>query len=123
MVQAACDNRYKMFTGSRLDGQPGQPGEAMPTEGNMPQIIVTADRLDDDDELPVMYRERVNVSDFESSYFAGQLMERIGWAVGDADALNLGSARRAERRRAQRRLVDATQRELAHSAHLVRSMS
>ena len=89
----------------------------------MPQIIVIADRLDDDDELPVMYRERVNVSDFESSYFAGQLMERIGWAVGDADALNLGSARQAGRRRAQRRLVDATQRELAHSARLVRSMS
>jgi hypothetical protein len=32
-----------------------------------------------------MLRERVNVTDFESAHFASQLVERLGWAVGDAD--------------------------------------
>jgi hypothetical protein len=50
----------------------------------MPQIIVTADESTNRDETPVMMRERVNVSDFESDHFAGQLVERIGWAVSDA---------------------------------------
>jgi hypothetical protein len=32
-----------------------------------------------------MLRERVNVADFESQHFAAQLVERLGWAVEDAD--------------------------------------
>jgi len=35
-----------------------------------------------------MFRERVNVDDFKSDHFARQLVQRLGWAVGDADALN-----------------------------------
>jgi hypothetical protein len=89
----------------------------------MPQIIVTADKPNDDGEKPVMFRERVNVSDFESRHFANQLMERIGWAVGDADELNHRSALQAERRRVRRRMVDAAQRELALSARSVRPVS
>jgi hypothetical protein len=50
----------------------------------MPQIIVTADRTDDQGDAPVMLRERVNVTDFESDHFAAQLVERVGWAVSDA---------------------------------------
>jgi len=50
----------------------------------MPQIIVTADKTEDRDEAAVMLRERVNVTDFESDHFASQLVERLGWAVGDA---------------------------------------
>ena len=50
----------------------------------MPQIIVTADRTTDHDEAPVLLRERVNVTDFESDHFAAQLVERLGWAVSDA---------------------------------------
>ena len=57
----------------------------------MPQIIVTADRTDQREEGAVLLRERINVTDFESDHFANQLVERIGWAVGDADE--------AERRR------------------------
>ena len=51
----------------------------------MPQIIVTSDqdRLTSDNN--VMLRERVNVTDFESDHFAAQLVERLGWAVSDAD--------------------------------------
>ena len=33
----------------------------------------------------MMLRERVNLSDFESDHFAAQLVERLGWAVSDAD--------------------------------------
>jgi hypothetical protein len=50
----------------------------------MPQIIVTADRSSDREEVAVMLRERVSAADFESSHFASQLVERLGWAVGDA---------------------------------------
>jgi hypothetical protein len=55
----------------------------------MPQIIVTADSVTDGREPLVMFRERVNVRDFESDHFAAQLVERLGWAVGDADAVDL----------------------------------
>jgi hypothetical protein len=55
----------------------------------MPQIIVTADNLTDGREPPVMFWERVNVRDFESDHFARQLLERLGWAVGDADAVDV----------------------------------
>jgi hypothetical protein len=53
----------------------------------MPQIIVTADKPTERGESPVMFRERVSVRDFESEHFAAQLMERLGWAVGDAHAV------------------------------------
>ncbi len=50
----------------------------------MPQIIVTADPKDDQGDAPMMFKERVNPSDFESEHFTGHLVERLGWAVGDA---------------------------------------
>jgi hypothetical protein len=50
----------------------------------MPQIIVTADRNKDRGEAAVMLREQVSAADFESRHFAAQLVERLGWAVGDA---------------------------------------
>jgi len=65
----------------------------------MPQIIVTADNPTEGDERPVMFKERVNVRDFESQHFQGQLVERLGWAVGDAVAVEQQrqSATRAQR--------------------------
>jgi hypothetical protein len=51
----------------------------------MPQIIVTADRGTAFGEGAVTLRERVNVADFKSRHFATQLVERLGWAVEDAD--------------------------------------
>ena len=50
----------------------------------MPQIIVTADRRPDRGDGAVLLRERVTVSDFESDHFVVHLLERLGWAVGDA---------------------------------------
>jgi hypothetical protein len=51
----------------------------------MPQIIVAADRGAAFGEGAVTFRETVNVADFESQHFAMQLVERLGWAVEDAD--------------------------------------
>lgn len=51
----------------------------------MPQILVVADPHETDST--VVYKERVNLTDLESDHFSGQLVERVGWAVLDADAL------------------------------------
>ncbi|MDQ2896553.1 MAG: hypothetical protein M3Y09_13075 [Actinomycetota bacterium] len=53
----------------------------------MPQIIVTADSRTDGGDRAVMFTERVNVSDFASPHFQSQLVERLGWAVDDAQVL------------------------------------
>lgn len=52
----------------------------------MPQILVVADTPE---EAPstVVYRERIALTDLESEHFSGQLVERVGWAVLDADEL------------------------------------
>jgi hypothetical protein len=60
----------------------------------MPQIIVMADHED----APILHKERVNVADFESQHFAAQLVERLGWAVGDADELERATPRRPAQR-------------------------
>jgi hypothetical protein len=56
----------------------------------MPQITVTADASSDSEDRAVLLRERVNVADFESHHFATQLVERLGWAVGDAARARAG---------------------------------
>jgi hypothetical protein len=55
----------------------------------MPQILVVAD-VDEDTTSPVVYREGISTSDLESDHFSGQLVERVGWAVLDADELEHG---------------------------------
>ena len=57
----------------------------------MPQILVLADAARHPGEEAVMLRERVSVSDLESDHFAARLVERLGWAVGDADAVERAS--------------------------------
>lgn len=51
----------------------------------MPQIIVQAGSSESSG--PVTLQERVNGDDLNSDHFAGQLVERIGWAVLDAEDL------------------------------------
>lgn len=51
----------------------------------MPQILVVADTAQDTPS--VVYRERISTTDLESDHFSGQLVERVGWAVVDADQL------------------------------------
>jgi hypothetical protein len=55
----------------------------------MPQILVVTDTQE---EIPatVVYRERIALADLESDHFSGQLVERVGWAVLDADQLEHG---------------------------------
>lgn len=52
----------------------------------MPQILVVADEVPREDSA-IVYRERLTPADFESDHFSGQLAERVGWAVGDADRI------------------------------------
>jgi hypothetical protein len=56
----------------------------------MPQILIVTDSPQSDGE--VVYRERIASSDLESDHFSGQLVERVSWAVSDADALEHRSA-------------------------------
>jgi hypothetical protein len=67
----------------------------------MPQIIVAADRGAAFGDGAVTFRETVSVADFESQHFATQLVERLGWAVEDADqaerALTVEGADQVER--------------------------
>jgi hypothetical protein len=66
----------------------------------MPQILVVAD-IADETANRLVYRERIATSDLESKHFSGQLVERVGWAVHDADemerldSLEIDSPRRA----------------------------
>jgi hypothetical protein len=55
----------------------------------MPQILVVADPPEED--TTVVYRERITATDLESDHFSGQLVERVGWAVVDADQLEEAS--------------------------------
>lgn len=49
----------------------------------MPQIIVQVARGEGDGA--VMLQERLSCHDLDSDHFAGQLVERIGWALLDAE--------------------------------------
>ncbi len=52
----------------------------------MPQILVVTDPPEEAVST-VVYRERIALTDLESDHFSGQLVERVGWAVLDADEL------------------------------------
>jgi hypothetical protein len=54
-------------------------------EAAMPQILIVTDSPQNAGE--VVYRERIVSTDLESDHFSGQLVERVGWAVLDADQL------------------------------------
>ncbi len=51
----------------------------------MPQILIVTDSPRSEGE--VVYRERVLSTDLESGHFSDQLIERVGWAVQDADVI------------------------------------
>ncbi len=52
----------------------------------MPQILVVTDPPGETAST-VVYQERIALTDLESEHFSGQLVERVGWAVLDADEL------------------------------------
>jgi hypothetical protein len=51
----------------------------------VPEIIVRTSAASRQDGV-ILLRERINVADFKSNHFTAQLIERLRWAVGDADA-------------------------------------
>jgi len=51
----------------------------------MPRIIVTTDPSQQRDEAPVLLDERVHSVHLSSELAAAQLVERIAWAVSDAE--------------------------------------
>jgi hypothetical protein len=51
----------------------------------VPQILIVTDPAET--ASTAVYRERIASTDLESKHFAGQLVERVGWAVRDADQL------------------------------------
>ncbi|HLH13866.1 MAG TPA: hypothetical protein VKV16_03680 [Solirubrobacteraceae bacterium] len=52
----------------------------------MARIIVTADSRDEHD-APVVLEERVYPVHLASGHAAAQLIERLSWAVGDAERI------------------------------------
>jgi hypothetical protein len=51
----------------------------------MPRIIVTAEPSEPGDDVPVLLDERVDSVHLSSDLAAAQLIERIAWAVRDAE--------------------------------------
>jgi len=52
----------------------------------VPRILVITDESDQH-ETAVVLQERVLPSDLESDHFSAQLVERVGWALVDADQI------------------------------------
>jgi hypothetical protein len=63
----------------------------IPEEGIMPRIIVTTDPVGashgtvDRDDIPVLLDERVDSVHLSDDHAAEQLIERLAWAVNDAE--------------------------------------
>ena len=60
----------------------------------MPQILVTTD-TPDAARPAVLMNERISLPDLESDHFSERLLERLGWALLDADAFEQRGGRRA----------------------------
>ncbi|MCW3029881.1 MAG: hypothetical protein QOF54_2311 [Solirubrobacteraceae bacterium] len=51
----------------------------------MPRIIVTTDPVSERNETPVLLDERVHSVHLSDDHAAEQLIERLAWAVNDAE--------------------------------------
>jgi hypothetical protein len=60
----------------------------------MPRILVTTEPIDKPD-TGVMLDEHIATSDLASNHFASQLLERIGWALLDAETTEHRTGRAA----------------------------
>lgn len=60
----------------------------------MPRIVVTTEPTGERPERAVLLDERIAPSDLASGHFATALIERIGWAVVDADGQEQQPVRR-----------------------------
>lgn len=58
----------------------------------MPRIIVRAEPGDRADDAPVTLEERVSPAHLETDHSCAALIERLGWAVLDAEAVERSRA-------------------------------
>jgi hypothetical protein len=69
----------------------GLPASERKGEGHMPSILIVVQTEADarsatrDDRRRFQLKERVSASDFNNPHFAAQLIQRIGWALADAE--------------------------------------
>jgi len=57
----------------------------------MPRILIIADPVSQTD-APVLLDERVPTGELTKGHFADQLVERIGWALVDADSAEVSGS-------------------------------
>jgi hypothetical protein len=67
------------------------PTQIIEQEHDMPRIIIHACGPNGA-HGPFTLSERVTAADLESEHHAGQLIERIAWAITDAEAIEAGTA-------------------------------
>lgn len=52
----------------------------------MPRIVVTTEPKVASPDASVLLDERIVTADLDSDHFSAQLIQRIGWALHDADS-------------------------------------
>jgi hypothetical protein len=91
-----------------------EPRTAKPPtkEGVMPRIIVTADPVSSEpsDETPVLLDEQVRSVHLSTGHAAAQLVERLAWAVSDAEHAEVQRSARASDARSKVRSARQAQR-------------
>jgi hypothetical protein len=60
----------------------------------MPRLIVTAE-TDNDRDGAIVHNERVLVTNLDNDHSSAQLIERVGWALEDAERLEAEQPERA----------------------------
>ncbi len=88
-VRGSCTLKYvwRHAWGVNAEDASGQEaGHSLRKESLMPRIIVTTEGSTRPDE-PVLLDEWVHPQHLQDDHSAEQLIERIGWAVNDADDL------------------------------------
>ena len=83
-----CSDQREGCCGRYWTGVSGGKWTSRNEGGRVPRVIVMADSVTDSGLLS----ERIGVADLDSEHFRAQLLERLSWAVGDAQA-----AERADR--------------------------
>jgi hypothetical protein len=92
-MHGSLSNRTGADSGPAANGRSchadqAEPSRSHPTERSftMPRMLVTTESPDRS-RSQVLLDERVAASDLASAHFASQLVERIGWALADAESV------------------------------------
>ncbi len=79
----------------------------------MPRVIVTTDPSQTNSSVAVLMDEHVNSVHLAGSHAAAQLVERLAWAISDAEDEEQARAKRARRPRRPSATRGARQRALS----------